>query len=191
MKVCADCGLRIRSHDKTVARCRLCYLKSGAHAVVSRKGGLAKRGTACAANFAEAHPRWRGGSVWWRGFAWTRQKRLARERDGNACVKCGVSGTERKLNVHHVKRAKDTGGVWDNSLANLRTLCCSCHAKADGLGGYVPSKVVCRMCGVSFIAGAGNASLCSVECRRARWRERYHATRRGLPPGTPPENAAH
>ena len=183
MRTCQDCEKVLTSHAQPI-RCRPCnWKKYGIEN--SRKGGLTKKGTVSPKIYAEKNPNWKGGSPDWRGFAWKRQKRLARLRDGNCCVRCGADGKIKKLNIHHLKTRKETGGIWDNSLENLQTVCCSCHAKATGLGGRVNSSVVCRVCGKSFVAGAGNACICSRECRRVRERELRKA-KGALPTGEPP-----
>jgi HNH endonuclease len=47
------------------------------------------------------------------------------------------------------------------------------HVPADFCRAKVKKErdVVCRMCGKVFV-GTWNASICSLECRRARWREK-------------------
>ena len=57
-----------------------------------------------------------------RGRAWERTRRLAFERDGWRCRRCGASGP---LECHHVTSIADGGAVFD--LANLETLCRRCH----------------------------------------------------------------
>jgi HNH endonuclease len=54
--------------------------------------------------------------------AWQKVRALARQRDGNRCVRCG--GTER-LEVHHRVALADGGAEF--ALSNLETLCGSCH----------------------------------------------------------------
>lgn len=54
------------------------------------------------------------------------QTRLsALERDSYTCQDCG---SKERLEVHHIVPFRDT---MDNSLNNLKTLCKSCHVKAD------------------------------------------------------------
>jgi len=89
----------------------------------------------------ENHPRWRGGSVPDYGPNWLRQAEAARKRDGYRCQHCGVHQHElkTKLHVHHVKSLREFGYVFGenenykeaNDLANLKSLCPSCHMSND------------------------------------------------------------
>ena len=64
-----------------------------------------------------------GGSGW----AWSRVRRAVLERDGYRCVLCGlVPPTSTHNEVDHIVPLAE-GGTSD--MANLRTLCTSCHAK--------------------------------------------------------------
>lgn len=56
-----------------------------------------------------------------KGPAWERLRRACFDRDGWRCTKCRKAG---RLEAHHVKEL-DNGGA--NTLANLATLCRSCH----------------------------------------------------------------
>lgn len=170
---CQDCGGPLKGHGKPV-RCHACKVAyEKAHPEIAIKRGRAKFNLACPANAGERNHNWKGGGIDYRGDGWTRARRLTLERDGYKCVKCGRS--DGKIDVDHIKGKEETGGIWDNSLENLQTLCTSCHAKKTGIGGRIDCNVVCRMCGKEFVGHAGNASLCSVECRRARWREKNRA----------------
>ncbi len=53
---------------------------------------------------------------------WRRVRRQAFERDGWRCVLCGRAGA---LEADHVQRLTDGGDPYD--LANVQTLCRSCH----------------------------------------------------------------
>jgi 5-methylcytosine-specific restriction endonuclease McrA len=57
---------------------------------------------------------------------WRALRRRVRYRDGNTCQSCGKRGADgHRLSVHHIQR----GGP--DVMANLITLCSSCHARAD------------------------------------------------------------
>jgi 5-methylcytosine-specific restriction endonuclease McrA len=63
------------------------------------------------------------------GDYWGDQREKALERDGNECVECGRTDG---LEVHHIKRAKSfTSRKKAHRLENLKTLCTTCHGKAD------------------------------------------------------------
>lgn len=71
----------------------------------------------------EAAPWWRGGKLDRYGIR--RQSRLAtmcRERDGQACQKCGAA---KQLCTHHIKPLQEGG---KDVLANMITMCRSCHS---------------------------------------------------------------
>lgn len=83
---------------------------------------------------------WLGEQVVNRGPSWPAQRDQARKRDGYRCVSCGVA--ERagaQHHVHHVKPFRDYGYLSGqnenhleaNHLANLVTLCPSCHRQAE------------------------------------------------------------
>lgn len=59
---------------------------------------------------------------------WKRIRRTVRLRDGNQCRECGVSGTQKRLYVHHVT-PRAQGGTDDYS--NLITLCQPCHMRLE------------------------------------------------------------
>lgn len=54
------------------------------------------------------------------------------DRDGHACVQCGMSDAEHKakwdrpITVDHISKDRS-----DNSLKNLQTLCLECHGRKD------------------------------------------------------------
>lgn len=56
---------------------------------------------------------------------WRAARELARRRDRNACIRCGST---HKLSVHHLVPLR-LGGT--HNLANLATLCATCHAATD------------------------------------------------------------
>lgn len=81
----------------------------------------------------EAHGSFRGGREPYYGPNWREQARRARERDGHACRDCGHRQRRPLLDVHHIRGRRDFGGnhVAANDLANLVSLCKSCHTKRE------------------------------------------------------------
>lgn len=79
----------------------------------------------------ELNPAWRGGFDPYYGPNWKRQSRRARNRDNHTCQRCGITEAdlERKLHVHHKipLREFDRNFRKANALANLVSLCPSCH----------------------------------------------------------------
>ena len=78
------------------------------------------------------------------GDDWERQRRMALQRDGYACTRCGYKPPKHlrhTLQVHH-KLSRSRGGK--NTLGNLVTRCESCHQlehpNHDILGGRKPRK---------------------------------------------------
>jgi len=78
----------------------------------------------------EDNPNYTGGG--WRDSAdWADARAEAMSRDNGRCVECGLTNTEHvqkykhELHVHHIEKPEDGGSKYD--LANLRTLCASCH----------------------------------------------------------------
>lgn len=61
------------------------------------------------------------------------------ERDGYACVNCGMTQEEhiakwrRGLTINHINGIGRFAKNPDNRPENLETLCLSCHGKKDGL----------------------------------------------------------
>jgi 5-methylcytosine-specific restriction enzyme A len=55
---------------------------------------------------------------------WFAARFMAKRRDGFACTECGARG---RLEVHHVRMAKDHPEFFD--LSNLKTLCVACHVE--------------------------------------------------------------
>ena len=78
------------------------------------------------------HHLYLGGKIWWRGKDWDTIKLTVRQRDNFACVDCSkteaqqIEETGQPLQVHHIIMYRISH---DNSLANLQTLCSSCHGK--------------------------------------------------------------
>ena len=66
---------------------------------------------------------------------WGKVRLMVLDRDGWACAKCGKAG---RLEVDHRVPLEDGGAVYD--LANLQSLCRSCHfAKTRGERGAKPT----------------------------------------------------
>lgn len=80
-------------------------------------------------------PNWRGGYAPYYGPNWREQARQARKRDGYTCQDCGKVQHRPALDVHHLVARQEFGAdyVAANELANLITLCKSCHS-ARGSG---------------------------------------------------------
>ena len=83
---------------------------------------------------------WQGSAIDDRGPSWLAQRDLARQRDGYRCTVCGAPerpGLQHQ--VHHITPFRDFGyqpgqnraDLVANQLANLATLCPSCHRLAE------------------------------------------------------------
>lgn len=85
------------------------------------------------------HPNWKGGDTGGYGPGWARVRRRALERDEYECALCGAGTADigRNPDVHHIVpvRAFDHSDTLDltdaHFLANVVSLCPSCHRKAD------------------------------------------------------------
>lgn len=70
-----------------------------------------------------------------RGPNWSSQRQKALLRDGKRCQICGkkVNRTQYDYGVHHIRPFRGFGGdyVSANQLANLITLCRSCHMRVE------------------------------------------------------------
>ena len=73
---------------------------------------------------------WKGGDSLNYGPDWNTQRRLALERDGYTCQRCGKpkSVLGQNPDVHHKVPYRKTQ---DNSLGNLISLCKSCHLHVE------------------------------------------------------------
>jgi 5-methylcytosine-specific restriction endonuclease McrA len=68
----------------------------------------------------------RAGNAVYRSPRWKSVRFLAKRRDGWRCVKCGASGC--RLEVDHIRAIREAPeSAYD--LANLQTLCVSCHSR--------------------------------------------------------------
>ena len=63
-----------------------------------------------------------------KGRRWAKLRRQCLHRDGYQCVQCKAQGVQ--LHADHVKPLVQGGEAWD--LANLQTLCTTCHAAKTG-----------------------------------------------------------
>lgn len=67
----------------------------------------------------------RAGEGFYKTAQWKAVRKLAKDRDGWRCVKCGARG---RLEVDHIKPIRSAPElVFD--LDNLQTLCVPCHSK--------------------------------------------------------------
>ena len=101
-----------------------------------------------------------------RGSSWSRQRDLARARDGHRCRLCGaIEEAGWPHHVHHLDSFRSFGAgaghddrqVAANALENLVTLCAACHARVEraaatkgtlaalayGLGYLLPVHLMC------------------------------------------------
>ena len=62
-------------------------------------------------------------------------RKLAKDRDGWRCVKCGRAG---RLEVDHIKPVHHNGAMWE--LSNLQTLCRFCHRTKTALENSKPKS---------------------------------------------------
>lgn len=147
-KTCKFCGgpYRIKSSaaSKRLTCSRSCAArlrgveKRSPHQGKSRPDWVREKvGAGVAAYFSgrpERHWNYRGGPGQARKGNWTRQRSLARTRDGNTCRVCRKegSGLRPNLPVHHITPYRTfTDPIQANHLENLITLCQSCHMKVE------------------------------------------------------------
>lgn len=96
---------------------------------------------------------WRGGKTKGRNLLMAKQeykdwRKAVYERDGYACVHCGVAGNGKNLQADHIKPyALYPDLVFD--IDNGRTLCISCHKATDTYGWKLFNdmkwKKICRV----------------------------------------------
>lgn len=67
----------------------------------------------------------RHGRAVYRDKRWPAMRLMAKRRDGFACVQCG---SKHRLEVDHIEPVRDRPDL-SFIIANLQTLCGSCHAK--------------------------------------------------------------
>lgn len=112
-------------------RCSTSFEKNG-HEL---RGGIRFCSTTCWYDHVRDHPeengQFKGGTNLYYGPNWTRQSRLARERDQHTCQRCGFRREHPRLPVHHIRPRREFDKLdyeTANALDNLVTLCRSCHA---------------------------------------------------------------
>lgn len=66
---------------------------------------------------------------------WKAARETALDRDDRACVRCGVTELDAKLEVNHRQPRRGQGYRWGchNHLDNLETLCHDCHVRETRL----------------------------------------------------------
>lgn len=109
------------------------------------------------------HHNWQGGRIKSRGPDWSQQRRLAIKRDRGRCQRCGGKGNQvdHILPFAYVLMLRRSG-ITDkspNDLANLMTLCATCHGMKRGaerrlmMGNVLDfRKEVLRLYGIEAIA---------------------------------------
>lgn len=78
----------------------------------------------------EQSPTWKGGKSHHYTGNFFRMRKLARQRDGYICQRCGISESEygKELSVHHIRNYREFDCKEDaNHLDNLISLCEPCH----------------------------------------------------------------
>lgn len=79
----------------------------------------------------ENNGKWKGGTGFYRGKNWLKQRDLTRERDQYTCQKCGIHENDyvKGLSVHHIVPYKyfNDDYIEANKLENLISLCETCH----------------------------------------------------------------
>jgi HNH endonuclease len=132
------------------------------------------------------NPNWRGGEADYRGPNWQRQRLLALQRDDFTCQACAARA---QLQVHHlIPFVCFTDYHRANVLANLQTLCMSCHKKADyayiaahpDMRRHYPDMCqqrihTCRTCQQRYVARtvhSRDCDACSSRARKSRARRR-------------------
>ncbi|QLK25421.1 HNH endonuclease [Natrinema zhouii] len=88
----------------------------------------------------EANANWAGGYENYYGANWGQKRTEVLERDGFACLVCGMNVEEhhkrynRSLDVHHIRPVRTFDEAENaNTLDNLVTLCDRCHKKWEGI----------------------------------------------------------
>lgn len=102
----------------------------------------------------EGNPRWKGGRRTLedrsgKGKSWKKQAAKARKRDKYICQDCGKTQLELRstLHVHHIIPFWNFTSVRKaNLLTNLRSLCGSCHKKAENKIKWHQTLFLERLC---------------------------------------------
>lgn len=98
-------------------------------------GRLTRQGSYCAAH-SRPWSRRSPSSIATDQRGWAKVRAEVLRRDWNACVRCGDPDN---LQVHHIVPVSEGGA---NVIANLETLCASCHRAAhrQKVGATVPNR---------------------------------------------------
>lgn len=117
---CATCGKVFMRQRHAVKRLKKQYCSKKCF-YIAHQGNMS----------GSKNPAWRGGLEPYYGPNWKRQARRARARDNHRCQRCNVSEIElgKKLHVHHIVPLREFNRNFRkaNALANLVSLCPSCH----------------------------------------------------------------
>jgi hypothetical protein len=78
------------------------------------------------------------------GSSWSRQRKLAKLRDGGKCQICGTRDKKRRISVHHITPYRVFAGdhLAANVLSNLITLCQKCHNQVERHGKPCPRRLL-------------------------------------------------
>ncbi len=125
---CTCCGSMFKRRRQRLgiyrSLCRHCSSRQNALDYMAYKSG-------------KDSPKWRGGYKYWMsgrygkdkdGLSWKIQRRLARERDGYLCQKCGCCEINKKVSVHHKVPYRIS---FSHALDNLICLCKRCHPRDE------------------------------------------------------------
>lgn len=139
--VCEDCKqIYLRSVKPSdlirfKARCTSCDVK---FKQVGKEGPKSR-------TWLGGHRGWQAGKVGRDkdGLSWKQQRQLAWERDKYTCQDCGLTKPNWRPDCHHVIPYRLS---FSHTLTNLRSLCNSCHKKADAKipelwGGFALGKL--------------------------------------------------
>ena len=120
--VCENCGKKFVAETSTAKWCKKCregrkkeiMVKICKNCGKEFKTTLSRQAFCCTKCRKEKRPS---------GEEWASLVEFVTERDNFKCVKCG---SNKKLNVHHIKFLSRGG---NNKVDNLVTLCEQCHIK--------------------------------------------------------------
>lgn len=132
------CSKKCAAKGETLPPQEFDCLKCGKHVVIRRVNSRLRKFCSndcrCGYMQGEHHPLFRGNRRGYRGANWPSQAAQARKRDGLLCQGCRGPLTQ-KASVDHIVPFRLTAlygkreGKDPNDLANLVSLCRSCHAK--------------------------------------------------------------
>jgi len=93
----------------------------------------------------EDNPNWKDGRPDYYGSNWREMREKTLQRDNHQCMKCGDSGEDESLHVHHIKPIRTFDEPENaNFLDNLVSLCVSCHHEME----RKPERVQRRVLGI-------------------------------------------